>query len=108
MRRFIALLLLAVMCLSFVACGNEAKKEIVGTWVTEDQDESFAFNEDGSGTYDDGRYHEDGIRWKYDEELSRYILCCPYSEMYHIFVETDENGARYFTYGKTKYYYQDK
>ena len=106
MKKIIALLLLAVMCLSFVACGNEAKKEIVGTWVTKDQDKSFTFNEDGSGIFDNRSSYE--IRWKYDEELFRYIFCNPDGDVGHFDVKTDENGERYFEYWGAEYYYQDK
>lgn len=37
MKKYIALLLVAVMCLSFVACGENKslKDEVVGTWIRE-------------------------------------------------------------------------
>ena len=69
------------MCLSFVACsgGNNsdnesAKKEIIGTWEATESGGmlsgiSLTFNEDGTGTYDDH-----SITWKYDSEVSCYIL----------------------------------
>ena len=104
MKKIIALLLLAIMCLSFVACGNKTEKEIVGKWESSNGNYSFTFNEDGTGTTESNGQ----IRWKYDSELASYIVCEPSGQMFCINnIQTDENGARYFQYSVIKLYYKN-
>ncbi|MBR7150988.1 MAG: hypothetical protein IKD02_01400 [Clostridia bacterium] len=104
--------MVAIMCLSFVACSNcnnsdneRAKKEIIGTWEATESGGmlsgiSLTFNEDGTGTYDDH-----SITWKYDSEVSCYILCVADTGSVMCIpnnFETDESGNQYFTMWGTK------
>ena len=107
MKKIIALLLLAVMCFSLVACGNKAEKEIVGTWKPSEEsilaNYTFVFNEDGTGTVNDGE-----MTWKYDDSLSCYIIASSYGELYCICdIMTEENGTCYFKFSGQKFYYQN-
>ena len=119
MKKLIAMLLVAVMCLSFVACGNtevndasindnnEEKSEIVGTWNPSNDSVlagyTIVFSEDGTGTIKDTK-----TRWKYDDELSCYIVANASGEVYSIFeILTDDSGERYFKLSGMKFYYQD-
>ena len=77
MKKVLSLILVLVLCLSIVACGNsktKAEKAIVGTWVCEEEEElKIVFNEDKTGILtDDGQEHD--ITWKYDAELECYIF----------------------------------
>ena len=112
MKKLIALLLVAVMCFACVACssGNNsdnesARKEITGTWeTTEMSGISFTFNEDGTGTYS-GK----PMKWKYDSELSSYIICEESGQMMCVTnIETDESGNQYFKLIGIKIYRTDK
>ena len=119
MKKLIAMLLVAVMCLSFVACGNtevndastndsnKEKNEIIGTWVAAEDSMlagyTFVFNEDCTGTIK-------GVetKWKYDRELSAYIIANASGEVYCVFaIITDDSGARYFKISGVKFYFQD-
>ena len=106
MKKIIALLLVAVMCFAIAACGGEsAKKEIIGTWETTEMGGiSFTFNEDGTGTYSDKP-----MKWKYDNELSSYIICEASGQMMCVTnIETDESGNQYFKLIGVKIYRTDK
>ena len=79
MKKLIAFILAAVMCLSLVACGGEkdpvAEKEemIVGEWLF-DNGATIIFNEDHTGkmtTYDTNE--EIDIRWTYNEDLDYFV-----------------------------------
>ena len=134
MKKIIALLLCAVMCLSFVACSNNdeeikalnekiealeeqlkndsdnaenVSKEIIGTWVAAEDSMlagfTFVFNEDCTGTIK-------GVetKWKYDRELSSYIIANASGEVYCVFeIIADDSGARYFKISGSTFYYQD-
>ena len=77
MKKIIALLLLAVMCLSLVACKNvETHDKVVGTWVNLDETfngESYTvtFNSDGSAKIS---IFSTDYTWRYDTDNNRYIL----------------------------------
>lgn len=95
MKKIIALLLVAVMCLSFVACGNNAEKENTGnnaetnnTQVSDKKAEAekvilgswksnngyiIIFNEDNIGYYKQGDNNRE-LRWKYDDEYNCYLF----------------------------------
>lgn len=111
MKKIISLLLVAVMCLSFVACssGNNndnesAKKEIVGEWKNLHEDYSFTFNEDGTGTTPSNG----SLTWKYDSELSCYSTYVGSGITLSISnINTAENGARYISIEGKKYYHID-
>ena len=106
MKKIIALLLVAVMSFAIAACGGEsAKKEIIGTWETTEMGGiSFTFNEDGTGTYSDKP-----MKWKYDNELSSYIICEASGQMMCVTnIETDESGNQYFKLIGVKIYRTDK
>jgi hypothetical protein len=111
MKKLIALLLIVIMCLSLVACGNNAEKDsvsnkesvsssdetgntqadnqkaeaeqaIIGTWKREDSSQYrrhiLTFNEDNTGTFYNASLEKEGqITWKYDAELSCYIIASP-------------------------------
>jgi len=55
MKKWIAIVLAATLCLClFAGCGKEKKDEpvtLVGTWEYEDMDAAYIFNEDGTGAY---------------------------------------------------------
>ena len=115
MKKIITLLLVAVMCLSFVACNSKsndgdtesARKEILGTWTTSSDgtlaDYTVVFKEDGTGTI-----NKKEIKWKYDNELSCYIVVTASGEMWPIFeISTDDNGARYFKLTGAFFYFQN-
>lgn len=55
MKKWIAIALTMVVCLSLLAgCGKDKKEEpvtIVGTWEYADMDAAYIFNEDGTGAY---------------------------------------------------------
>ncbi len=110
MKKIIALLLLAVMCFSLVACGGgrgsnsdveSAKKEIVGEWKNFPDDHSFTFNEDGTGiTPSNGT-----LTWKYDSELSCYSVYIENGKTLSVSnINTAENGARYVYINGNPYY----
>ena len=106
MKKLIALLLVAVMCLSFVACGGSgsAKKEIVGEWKCPESGYSITFNEDGTGIDpDDG-----DLTWKYDSELSCYSAHIgSYGMTLSVSIKTTEDGLRYINIAGEKYYHSD-
>ena len=107
MKKLIILLLVAVMCLSFVACGGgsgSAKKEIVGEWKCPDSGYSITFNEDGTGIDpDDG-----DLTWKYDSELSCYTAASSeYGRTISVTIKTTDDGLRYINIGGYKYYHSD-
>lgn len=134
MKKILALLLVAVMCLPLVACSNNDEEikalnenikvleekienlekdnsisadyvtEILGTWETSEAGGiSYTFNADGTGTRNDKP-----IKWKYDSELSAYIICESSGQIVGITrIETDEDGARYFQHSIVKLYYKD-
>ena len=126
MKKIIVLLLLTVMCFLLVACGNkdkekyvkydeliqrleeekyqvaQAEKEILGTWQTKSGEITLVFNKDGTGSF-----RNDEIKWKYDTNLSCYIVCDDDGEINGIYsIETDENGALFLSYVGYNLYYQ--
>ncbi len=112
MKKIIALLLLAVICLSLVACGNKAEKEIVGEWKCADFGGSgerlFIFNKDGTGNttiFYGGT--ESGLRWKYDEDLSVYTIAFDNGETLNTTIKTDE-GGRYIYVVVGKFYFVEE
>ena len=113
MKKILALLLVAVMCLSFVACNSnsdsnsdveKAEKDIVGEWVCVTGSPTYIFNEDGTGSY-----YDRPMRWKYDSELSMYIICETTGGSTHCTtaIQIDENGEQYI-YGAAKAYRVEK
>ena len=127
MKKIIALLIVAVMCLSFVACGNnadkentgnnaetnntqvsdkkaEAEKAIVGIWVSADSGDSLTFEEDKNGKFTDERY----FRWKYDEELNCYLLALYGWGTYPLTIKNDD-GVDYIRFdGKGDIFYRQE
>ena len=55
MKKWIAIALTMVLCLSLLAgCGKKEKEEpvtLVGTWEYKELDAAYIFNEDGTGAY---------------------------------------------------------
>lgn len=134
MKKIIALLLVAVMCLSFVACGNnadkentgnnaetnntqvsdkkaEAEKAILGTWErkVDNVTITFTFNSDNTCVWktDLDEYKEEKYNWKYDEELDCYMLVTVKNTPVTCGFILNENGNSYLSYGQDKYYRQD-
>lgn len=54
MKKTVALIILAALCIALVSCGA-SKKDLIGTWAPRDYDFGpeyvLVFNEDGTGTY---------------------------------------------------------
>ena len=89
MKKFIALLLVAVMCLSFVSCGNESNNDsnndttqiaepnlkIIGTWKTDPayNDYVLIINKDHTGSLSEGDETET-LTWTYDAETHTLTL----------------------------------
>ena len=76
MKKIIALLLVAVMCFSFVACNEEVHDKVVGAWIN--LDETFnsdpytvTFNSDGSAKIS---ISSTDFTWRYDTNNNRYVL----------------------------------
>ena len=72
MKKLLVILLVAVMCLSCVACAGSkasANKAIIGQWKTLNGDIT-TFNEDGTGTAPYGGV----FSWKYDSETEWYMM----------------------------------
>ena len=90
MKKIIALLLVAAMCLAVVGCdsgsnsqnhndnastensGNNTNKDILGEWISfDEEDEYVKFFEDGTGELkDDGMMFD--FEWEYDTENKNY------------------------------------
>ena len=130
MKKIIALLLVGVVCLLFVACDNnnentetnnkveisnekmEAEKAIIGTWqrITEDGIiYTLTFNKEhivSSTTA--GKVSETINKWKYDEELDCYMMVRPdYIQNAGTFVSyctiINDNDTQYLNYNGYKY-----
>lgn len=114
MKKILAWLLIVVMCFALVACNSnsgsnsdieKARNEIVGKWeTTELNGLSITFNEDGTGTYYDNQ-----TTWKYDIDLSCYIVCVCSGSVSNMMmciddIKKDDNGAYYIEFGTVKVY----
>ena len=116
MKKIMVMLLAVIMCFAFVACDigssndsdvENAKKEIIGEWKYLESGgviySSFIFNEDGTGTVvskvDD---MEMPMTWKYDSDLSSYIVC--FGQLLGFHIELDENGLEYIGVGEIRFY----
>lgn len=78
MKRVIAMILLAAMALSLVACGAPAGEAdpstaIVGKWKNEIGD-VMEFKADGTGTCALGASGTRPCTWKYDEAGDRFVI----------------------------------
>lgn len=104
MKKLIALLLIAVICLSFVACGGgSAKKEIVGEWKHSSW--LMSFNDDGTGSGPDGGK----LTWIYDNKEDKYVVTfLTYDMEFDVSIKTDDDGNEYLTIKGQKYYRYDK
>lgn len=127
MKKLIALLLIVIMCLSLVACGNKADNEsanisnetnstqmnneksetenaIVGTWSTADGASSVIINSDHTATSNDiGDIDE--YKWKYDSELETYVFFSPHNNptLFGVTIEK-ENDVDYLLFYGAKLY----
>ena len=137
MKKIIALLLVAVMCLSFVACGNnadkentgnnaetnntqvsdkkaEAEKAVIGTWERDGENGkvTMTFNVDHTCelVYPNMQIP---YNWKYDVELDCYIIALSthradvFSSVNSCII-VNENNLSYLSYNREQYYRQDK
>lgn len=104
MKKIIALLLVAVMCFAFVACGGEsAKKEIVGKWKIDDGPWTMTFNEDGTGEDPDG----ENLTWKYNTETKKYdVEFLYYGATFNLTIFTADDGTEFISVKGVKYYRQ--
>ena len=91
MKKIIALLLVAVMCLSFVACGNtevndastndnsKEKNEIVGTWSPSNDSVlagyTIVFNEEGGPSYGKTSQDNRGYTLRYRPHAPGALRC---------------------------------
>lgn len=99
MKKIMALLLVAVMCLCLVACGSSKENAIVGTWMREDGG-TIVFDADGTAHMD-----EVTCTWEYDEDLDSYTV---FLEIPITFKIETENNVRFFdAWGIVKYYHAD-
>jgi len=101
MKKLIAILLVAVMCLSLVACGGNnasAGKAIVGEWKDANGN-TLIFNNDGTGVDAGG----DAFKWRYDSELECYDIS---TLGFSVTIETD-NEIRYIHIVNRTYYFID-
>ena len=134
MKKIIALLLCAVMCLPLVACNNEeeikalnekiealeeqlkndsgnaenASKEIIGEWKNVDVNWSIMILEDGTviRTTSSGKTFTGA--WKYDADFNnRYIIDIDYGMLMSTKINTDENDARYIKLNGERFYHID-
>jgi len=102
MKKWIAILLVAVMGLSLVACGGDngskAEKAMLGAWNREGAYDVLLFSADGKVTRGDDTYD----RW-YDTASGRY--CVSLAGLTYTFVlEEDENG-RFFAVDGVRLYH---
>ena len=75
MKKILALLLAAVMCLSLCACSGESdNKAIAGEWKAVSCDASAVFHEDGSGALSGTFIPGCNFTWKYDKDLKCYVI----------------------------------
>lgn len=103
MKKLIAIILVAVMCLSLVACGGgsqDAEKAIVGEWKAL-SGFSMTFNEDGTGIAPFGGDFE----WRYDAEKDWYDVSCM-GMSFSMIIKT-ENDIRYINVEGENYYHAD-
>lgn len=79
MKKIIALLLTAIICLSLCACGGGNRVAIVGKWHSESADFTLMLNEDKTGTLEMGD-NSQTIKWDYDSAS-------------HVLLINNEDGA---------------
>lgn len=74
MKKIIALLLLAITCLSFVACNSNNDKDvvIVGRWYCEEEEMTLEISSEGTGTFTDNDKTSE-LTWTFDD-ASRLII----------------------------------
>ena len=68
MKKILVLLLVAVICLSFAACGGSKENKIVGKWKIDDGPWTIKFNKDGTGEDPDG----ESLTWEYNSKTEKY------------------------------------
>lgn len=103
MKKLIALLLVAVTCLSLVACGGKIENKIVGEWKIDDGPWTMTFNEDGTGEDPDG----ESLTWEYNSETEKYdVEFLYYGATFNLTIFTDDNGNEYISIKGVKYYRQ--
>ncbi|MBE6654857.1 MAG: hypothetical protein E7608_05305 [Ruminococcaceae bacterium] len=102
MKKLIALLLVAIMCLSLVACGSvnetSGKKAIVGEWKATDGN-ILCFNNDGTGNLSDSEF-----QWTYNKELNMYTIHLMFGINFSL---QHENDIRYFEVMGKQFYHAD-
>ena len=101
MKKIIALLLCAVMCLPLMSCGK-SKADIVGKWVARDV-WVLTFNEDGTGSDPDGGQ----ITWEYDAKDGDYnVKVFSYNTTLDVIIGAEDDGVEFITIKGVKYYRQ--
>ena len=103
MKKLIALLLVAVMCFAFVACGGSKENKIVGEWKIDDGPWTMKFNEDGTGEDPDG----ENLTWKYNTETKKYdVEFLYYGATFNLTIFTADDGTEFISVKGVKYYRQ--
>ena len=108
MKKFLALLLVAVICLSLIACDvgdNSAKNEIVGEWISIESGYSITFEENGKGLQHDFKDYK--LTWKYNNKLSSYTVNITGLDTQSTKIDTTDYGARYISLNGHKFYHPD-
>lgn len=92
-KKIIAILLVAVMCLSLVACGggsSDAEKALVGQWQSLGDGDIIEFKEGGTGVW-----YEQSFEWDYEKADQKYSMTV--IGMTVTFEIVEENGVRSLT-----------
>ncbi len=123
MKKTLALLLAMIMCLPLAACSSNEKEDnliqtnenetngdgetvnvLVGEWKSPTQSvsglASIVFNNDGTGTWGDSDFS-----WKYDDELSVYMMALESGSTQSFVIDTTENIVRSICPDGNRYYY---
>ena len=117
MKKIVTLLLVGVICLSFVACGNKGNNNnenkdfklvdkntqvIIGTWKSTSM-YPLTFNDDKTGTfYYQGKNYD--FTWTYNEELKCYVVASSGLYATSNFLLKNENGVTYLECSDAKLY----
>ena len=72
MKKALAIVLIAVVCLSFAACGggsSAAEKALIGEWKSLEEGDVIEFKEDG-----EGEWYGESFEWEYDKQEKEYSM----------------------------------
>ena len=102
MKKLVALILITLLCLCSVACGDNGieNTEIVGEWFSL-AGINYTFLDDGTGELCIKGSTSD-FTWKYDKDLSTYVIASSVGNL-NASVKTD-GDLQYLQCGGTKFY----